>query len=193
MFMEEKLIERSQNGDMDAFEELVVRYERKVYAIAYRFMGNREDANDLSQEAFIKAYRNINKFRKDSSFFTWMCRIVSNVCKDELRKIKRKPQTYLDEDVWLEEGSVSKQVKDNEPTPEQAYEKVELNNYLQSLLNQLKPEYRMVIILREIEGYSYDEISELLNVSLGTVKSRISRARKALKEKIASSGKEEWL
>ena len=88
MFSEGELVTRSQQGDLDAFEDLVARYERKVYTIAYRFMGNHEDASDLAQEAFLKAYQSINKFRGDSSFATWISRIVVNVCKDELRKNK---------------------------------------------------------------------------------------------------------
>jgi len=180
------MITRSQNGDINAFEELIARYERKVFAIAYRFMGNREDASDLAQEAFLKAFQSIQKFRGDASFSTWIYRIVSNVCKDELRKQKRSVQTSLDEEVWLEEGPVTKQIKDDKPTPEQVYEQTELKDYLQNLINNLNPEYRMVVILRDIQGYSYEEIAEILGCSLGTVKSRLNRARKALREQIIS-------
>ncbi|MFZ7102704.1 MAG: RNA polymerase sigma factor [Peptococcaceae bacterium] len=184
MLLEEELITRSQSGDLDAFEELVAKYERKVYAIAYRFMGNPEDASDLSQEAFLKAYQSIKGFRQEASFSTWICRIVSNVCRDELRKLKRTNQTSLDEEVWLEEGSVAKQLKDNGPTPDQQCENNELKEYLQGLINNLSPEYRMVVILRDIKGYSYEEIAEIAGCSLGTVKSRLNRARKALRDKI---------
>lgn len=184
MFLEEELITRSQNGDINAFEELVARYERKVYAIAYRFMGNQEDASDLAQEAFLKAYQSIKNFRQEASFSTWICRIISNVCRDELRKLKRKNQTSLDEEVWLAEGAVTKQIKDTGLTPEQVYEHKELKGYLQSLINNLNTEYRMVVILRDIQGYSYVEIAEMLDCSLGTVKSRLNRARKALREQI---------
>lgn len=189
MFSEGELVTRSQQGDLDAFEDLVARYERKVYTIAYRFMGNHEDASDLAQEAFLKAYQSINKFRGDSSFATWISRIVVNVCKDELRKNKRNLQISLDEQVWLEEGTVEKQVKDTRPTPEQIYEQNELKDYLQSLISGLTPEYRMVIVLRDIQGYSYEEIAQILDCSLGTVKSRLNRARKLLREKIISEQK----
>ncbi|NLW24969.1 MAG: sigma-70 family RNA polymerase sigma factor [Clostridia bacterium] len=189
MFSEGELVTRSQQGDLDAFEDLVARYERKVYTIAYRFMGNHEDASDLAQEAFLKAYQSINKFRGDSSFATWISRIVVNVCKDELRKNKRNLQISLDEQVWLEEGTVEKQVKDTRPTPEQVYEQNELKDYLQSLISGLTPEYRMVIVLRDIQGYSYEEIAQILDCSLGTVKSRLNRARKLLREKIISEQK----
>ncbi|MFZ5945407.1 MAG: RNA polymerase sigma factor [Bacillota bacterium] len=184
MLLEEDLIARSQNGDLNAFEELVAKYERKVYAIAYRFMGNPEDASDLSQEAFLKAFQSIKGFRQEASFSTWICRIVSNVCRDELRKLKRTSKTSLDEEIWLEEGTVAKQLKDESPTPEQIFESNELKEYLQGLINNLTPEYRMVVVLRDIKGYSYEEIAEILDCSLGTVKSRLNRARKALKDKI---------
>ncbi|KJS82612.1 MAG: hypothetical protein JM58_14760 [Peptococcaceae bacterium BICA1-8] len=190
MLLEEELITRSQNGDMDSFEELIVRYERRVYSIAFRFMGNQEDASDLAQEAFLKAYQAIKNFRQEASFSTWICRIVSNVCRDQLRKAKRTIQSSLDEEVWLEEGTVTKQFKDNSPTAEQVYERKELKEYLQGLIDNLNPEYRMVVVLRDIQGYSYEEIAEMLDCSLGTVKSRLNRARKALREQINSDGHE---
>ena len=181
---EKELIERSQKGDIDAFEELVARYERKVYTIAYRYMGNPEDASDLAQETFLKVFKSIDKFRGESSFSTWIYRITANICKDELRKIKRKPQTSLDQEIWLDEGSVIRQVVDEKPTPDEAFEQKELWNYLQDLIANLSPEYRMVIVLRDINGYSYEEIAQITETSLGTVKSRLNRARKALSEQI---------
>lgn len=184
MQLEEELIARSKKGDLEAFEELVVKYERRVYAIAYRFMGNGEDANDLTQEAFLKAFQSIKGFRQEASFSTWICRIVSNVCRDELRKMKKVSHTSLDEEIWLEEGAVAKQLKDEGPTPDQEYENKEFKEYLQRLINMLSPEYRMVIILRDIKGYSYEEIAQMLDCSLGTVKSRLNRARRALRDKI---------
>lgn len=184
MLLEEDLITRSQNGDIDAFEELVAKYERKVYAVAYRFMGNQEDASDLTQEAFLKAYQSLKSFRQEASFSTWICRIVSNVCRDQLRKTKKNGHSSLDEDVWLEDGSVKKQLRDERPTPDEFYERKELKEYLQGLINNLNPDYKMVVVLRDIQGYSYEEIAEILDCSLGTVKSRLNRARKALREQI---------
>lgn len=181
---EKELISLSQKGDIDAFEELVARYERKVYTIAYRYMGNPEDASDLAQETFLKVFKSIDKFRGESSFSTWIYRITANICKDELRKIKRKPQTSLDQEVWLDEGSVVRQAVDEKPTPDEAFEQKELRNYLQDLIAKLSPEYRMVVVLRDINGYSYDEIAKITDTSLGTVKSRLNRARKALSEQI---------
>ena len=181
---EKELISLSQKGDIDAFEELVARYERKVYTIAYRYMGNPEDTSDLAQETFLKVFKSIDKFRGESSFSTWIYRITANICKDELRKIKRKPQTSLDQEIWLDEGSVIRQVVDEKPTPDEAFEQKELWNYLQDLIANLSPEYRMVIVLRDINGYSYEEIAQITETSLGTVKSRLNRARKALSEQI---------
>ena len=181
---EKELISLSQKGDIDAFEELVARYERKVYTIAYRYMGNPEDASDLAQETFLKVFKSIDKFRGESSFSTWIYRITANICKDELRKIKRKPQTSLDQEIWLDEGSVIRQVVDEKPTPDEVFEQKELWNYLQDLIANLSPEYRMVIVLRDINGYSYEEIAQITETSLGTVKSRLNRARKALSEQI---------
>lgn len=185
MLVEENLITRSQNGDIDAFEELVAKYERKVYTIAYRFMGNPEDASDLAQEAFFKAFQSIKSFRQEASFSTWVSRIVSNVCRDQLRKSKKINQSSLDEEVWLEDGSVKKQLKDNRPTPDELYEQNELKGYLQGLIDNLNPDYKIVVILRDIQGHSYEEIAEILDCSLGTVKSRLNRARKALRDQIS--------
>lgn len=139
---------------------------------------------DLAQETFLKVFKSIDKFRGESSFSTWIYRITANICKDELRKIKRKPQTSLDQEIWLDEGSVIRQVVDEKPTPDEAFEQKELWNYLQDLIANLSPEYRMVIVLRDINGYSYEEIAQITETSLGTVKSRLNRARKALSEQI---------
>lgn len=181
---DEELVTRSKNGDIDAFEELVNRYERKIYTIAYRLIGNREDANDLAQEAFLKAFQGINNFREEASFQTWLCRITTNVCRDEIRKRIRKPVDRLDEAIVLEEGEVARQVAIQEPGPAELYEQKELSERIQKLINSLSPDFRVALVLRDIQGYSYEEISEYLDCSLGTVKSRISRARNYLKEKL---------
>lgn len=186
MYKDEELVDKSQAGDLQAFEELVCRYERKIYTLAYRMTGNYHDANDLAQEAFLRAFQAIKGFRGDSSFSTWLCRIATNVCRDELRKRYRTPVDYLDEEVSFGELEVKKQVPVDEPGPAELYEKQELQRELQALIDTLTPEYRVAIILRDIQGLSYEEIAEQLECSLGTVKSRISRARSFLKEKILS-------
>lgn len=176
------LIQKSQRGDMDAFEQLLLRYEKKVYTIAYKYMGNAEDASDLAQEALIKAYQSIGTFRGESSFGTWIGRITANKCLDELRKRKKLQTTSLDEELQLEEGSVQKEIVSERDTPEQHTIRQETVHYVQQKLQQMKEEYRMVLVLRELEGHSYEDIADMLNCSLGTVKSRISRARNYLKE-----------
>lgn len=176
------LIQKSQRGDMDAFEQLLLRYEKKVYTIAYKYMGNAEDASDLAQEALIKAYQSIGTFRGESSFGTWIGRITANKCLDELRKRKKLQTTSLDEELELEEGSVQKEIVSEQDTPEQHTIRQETVHYVQQKLQQMKEEYRMVLVLRELEGHSYEDIADMLNCSLGTVKSRISRARNYLKE-----------
>lgn len=184
MFSDEALVARSKNGDADAFEELVSLYERKIYTVAYRIMGNHEDANDLAQEAFLRAFQSIGNFRGEASFLTWMCRIVTNLCRDELRKKYRTQIESLDEEITLGEGEVKKQVASSEPGPAELYEKKELQEKIQELINTLSPEFRLALVLRDIQGFTYEEIAEQLECSLGTVKSRINRARKYLKDKL---------
>lgn len=181
---EKELVRRSQEGDLDAFEELISRHERKIYTAAYRLVGNHEDANDLAQEAFLRAFQAIKNFRGEASFLTWTNRIVTNLCRDELRKRYRAPVESLDERITLDEGEVSKQVPSPDPQPDEAYEIKELQEKLQLLINTLSPEFRLALVLRDLQGYSYEEIAGQLDCSLGTVKSRINRARNYLREKL---------
>lgn len=184
------LIQKSQQGDVDAFEQLLLQYEKKVYTIAYKYMGNHEDASDLAQEALIKAYQSIGSFRGESSFGTWLGRITANKCLDELRRRKRIQVTSLDDEVELEEGSVQRELAAPGDTPEEHTMRQETVQYVQSMLNTMREEYRIVLVMRELEGYSYEEIAQQLSCSLGTVKSRISRARNYLKERILADNKE---
>ena len=181
---ESELINKAKNGDIAAFEELMRLHEKKVYTIAYKYMGNYEDAGDITQETFIKAYQVINTFREEASFGTWVSRIAANKALDELRKRKRFQTTSLEEEIELEAGSISKEIATEDATPEEQYLQQETGAYLQSLLDEMREEYKVVIIMREVEGRTYEEIAEALACSLGTVKSRLSRARNYLKEKI---------
>lgn len=187
---EQALLNKCKNGDVQAFEELVCLYERKVYTLAYRMMGNPEDANDLAQEAFLRAFRAIGSFRGDSSFSTWLSHIVTNLCRDELRKRYRISVESLDQEVCLGYSEVKKQIPSAEPTPDEIYEKRELQQEIQELLSTLSPEFRLALILRDIQGFSYQEIAEQMECSLGTVKSRINRARNYLKEKLLQKSKQ---
>jgi len=181
---EEKLVARSKNGDIDAFEELVSLYERKIYTITYRLMGNREDASDLAQETFLRAFQSLGGFRGEASFSTWICRIATNVCRDELRKRYRLAADSLDERLTLEESQVGRQFASNEPGPDEICERRELQSIIQGFINALSPEFRLTLVLRDILGYSYEEIAKQLDCSPGTVKSRLSRARNYLKDKL---------
>lgn len=186
MYRDEDLVARSKNGDIKAFEELVCRYERKIYTVAYRMMGNYDDANDLAQEAFLRAFQSIGGFRQESSFLTWLSRIVTNVCRDELRKRYRISVESLDQEVCLGDIEIKKQIAASEPGPDEIYEKIELQQELQEIMATLSPEFRLALVLRDVQGFTYEEIAEQLECSLGTVKSRISRARNYMKEKLLS-------
>lgn len=186
MYRDEDLVAKSKKGDIKAFEELVCRYERKIYTIAYRMMGNYDDANDLAQEAFLRAFQAIGGFRQESSFFTWLSRIVTNACRDELRKRYRKPVESLDKEICLGDLEIKKQIPSSEPGPDEIYEKMELQQELQEIIVTLSPEFRCALVLRDIQGFTYEEIAEELECSLGTVKSRINRARNYVKEKLLS-------
>ncbi|HHW06403.1 MAG TPA: sigma-70 family RNA polymerase sigma factor [Clostridia bacterium] len=184
---EATLIARSQQGDVEAFGELVALYERQVYTIAYRFMGNPEDASDLAQEAFVRAFRAVKSFRGEASFKTWLYHIIANVCRDELRKRKKQVVVSLDAPIMTDDGFITREQDDWSLAPERVYESIELQETIQKLLNQLTPEYRQVLVLREIQGFTYEEIAQILACSLGTVKSRINRARKAMRDLIAAN------
>ena len=170
---EARLVKRAKQGDMHAFEELILQHEKIVYNVALRMMNHSEDAKDISQEVFLKAYRNIGNFDERSQFSTWIYRITANTCIDEMRKRKGRQSFSLEEELEGEEGSMQRQVADAGETPE----------VLQAL-ECLSPEHKVAVILRDIKGLSYEEIAEILELTLGTVKSRISRGRNQLKQEI---------
>lgn len=181
---EAELIQQSCAGSIDAFEQLILLYEKRVYTIAYKYMGNHEDANDMAQEALIKAYQSIGSFRGEAAFGTWLGKITANRCLDELRKRKKLQTTSLEDTLELEEGSVKKELESSAVTPEEHAVQKETAAYMQMLIGELKEEYRVAIVLREMDGYSYEAIADSLSCSVGTVKSRISRARQYLRERI---------
>jgi RNA polymerase sigma-70 factor, ECF subfamily len=186
--LDELLVERAKRGDVQAFEQLIGQYEKKVFNTAYRLTGNSEDAADVAQEAFLRAYSSLPEFRGDSSFATWLFRIVHNACLDELRKRKRQRVTSLDEPISGEDGEMDRQlaIADASDGPEQALERVEVQRAVQESIGALDEEYRVVVVMRDIQGYSYNEIADALGINLGTVKSRLNRARNALKEMFGS-------
>lgn len=177
------LISRSKNGDLEAFELLVKRYENKVYTVAYRFLGNHADASDLAQEAFLRLYQSLSGFRGESGFMTWMYRITANVCRDELRRRQKYQVISLDAEDVNNQNNTMSQLPGRDPTPEEALENKEFNELIQQCLLSLSEEHRLVLIMREIQDMSYEEIADVLKCSLGTVKSRLNRARMAFREK----------
>ncbi|MEN6459785.1 MAG: sigma-70 family RNA polymerase sigma factor [Syntrophomonas sp.] len=185
MTSEEQLLKRSLLGDAEAFEEIVKKYQNKVYALTFRYMGNEEDAYDMAQEAFLKAYRSLGTFKGDSSFSTWLYRVTTNVCLDELRRRKRRILPLsLDEPLNTRGGEeVEKELIDQAPTADQIYEQKEFSQYIQSQLDKLKPDYKAILVLRDIMDLSYAEIADVLKCSVGTVKSRLSRARMVFRDK----------
>lgn len=178
------LISEAKQGDMAAFEVLIQQHEKIVYNVALRMMNHSEDAKDISQEVFIKAYRNITSFDERSTFSTWIYRITVNTCIDEMRKRKGKQKLFLDNEFENEEGTVKQEIPSHCDTPEETLIRKEEKNEILLALQEISEDYRTVFILRDIRGLSYDEIAEITGLALGTVKSRISRARNYLKKEI---------
>ena len=176
---EAAIVRKVLGGDANAFETLVLEYEKNVYNIALRMTGNSEDAADMTQEAFIKAYNSLQSFRGDSKFSVWLYRIVSNVCLDFLRSRNRRPTVSLSvEDDDGEDAQLD--VADESQSPELLLDRKLTRESVRRGLDSLPPDYRQILLLREIQGLSYDEISQALCLEVGTVKSRIFRARKRL-------------
>ena len=176
---EAAIVRKVLGGDANAFETLVLEYEKNVYNIALRMTGNSEDAADMTQEAFIKAYNSLQSFRGDSKFSVWLYRIVSNVCLDFLRSKNRRPTVSLSvEDDDGEDAQLD--VADESQSPELLLDRKLTRDSVRRVLDSLPPDYRQILLLREIQGLSYDEIAQALSLEVGTVKSRIFRARKRL-------------
>lgn len=176
---EKHCIERVLNGDANAFEHLVHAYEKTVYNLALRSLGNQQDAEDVTQEAFLKAYRSLSSFRGDSKFSVWLYRIVSNLCLDQLRARQRRPVQSLT--VEDDEGEIGElEISDEHFSPEKLLDRKLTRESVQRGLASLPGESRQILLLRELQGMSYEEIGEALDMEPGTVKSRIFRARKKL-------------
>ena len=178
---ENKLIERASGGDPAAFNRLMEIHEKRMYAVALRMCSNREDAQDCLQEAMLRIYRSIGGFKGQSSFGTWVYRITMNTCLDELRRKKNKQNTSLDN--MLDQGWSP---ADDSSSPEKHAIQNELRKNIADSIRDLPEDMRSAIIMRDIHGYSYDEIADVLNVNVGTIKSRISRGREKLREKLSN-------
>ncbi len=190
---EEMLIEKSKNGDVEAFEELILTYQKKILNFTYRMLGDIGDAEDVAQEVFLKAYRAISGFDGKSSFSTWIYKIASNTAMDELRKRKRRG---TDKNISLygedEDGEFELPISDEADAPYTSLRKKEAQKALWRAIEKLNDEYKTVIVLRDIQNISYEEITKVTGLSLGTVKSRISRGRLILR-KILEKNRELFL
>ncbi len=179
------LVQAAKAGDVGAFEDLVRRYDRNVFRIAQHITQNREDAEDVVQEAFLKAYGNLAQFQGQSKFYTWLVRIVVNEALMKLRRRRPERMVSLDEDVKTEDDSVPREVADWAPNPEQLYTQVELHDILSRTIQGLPPSFRTVFVLRDVESLSTEETAEALGLSIPAVKSRLLRARLQLRERLS--------
>jgi len=184
---EQELVARARAGDQDAFEQLVLANQNKVYSLALRMAGDREEAADLAQEAFLKAWQGLHSFQGDSSFATWVYRLATNVCIDFLRRQKRRrevePAVSLDDEEagWAEPADLSQD-------PQRQLERSEAAQAVARGLEALPDHHRQVLVMRELSGLSYQEIGDALDLDMGTVKSRIARARLSLRKILLADG-----
>ncbi len=178
------LVGAARKGDIGAFEELVRRYDRNVFRIAQHITQNREDAEDVVQDAFLKAYQNLGQFQGQSKFYTWLVRIAVNEALMRLRRRRPERMVSLDEDVKTEEDSMPREIADWSPNPEQQYTQGELKDILGRTIQGLPASFRTVFVLRDVEGLSTEETAEALGLSIPAVKSRLLRARLQLRERL---------
>jgi len=181
---ESVLVDAARNGDVGAFEQLVRRYDRNVFRIAQHITQNREDAEDVVQDACLKAFQNLGQFQGKSKFYTWLVRIAVNESLMRLRRRHPERMVSLDEGVKTEEGSMPREVADWYPNPEQLYSQAELKGILSKTIQGLPLVFRTVFVLRDVEALSTEETAEALNLSIPAVKSRLMRARLKLRDRL---------
>jgi RNA polymerase sigma-70 factor (ECF subfamily) len=180
---EGKLVSAAKAGDVVAFEELVNRYERKIFRLGMNITQNREDAEDVMQDAFLKSYQNLDRFQGASRFYTWLVRIAVNEALMKLRK-RRPNQVSLDEPLTDDGDAVFREIEDWGPSPEKKFAQTELNEILTSVIGELEPIFRVVFLLRDVEEVSTEETAHILGISEAAVKSRLLRARLKLRQKL---------
>jgi RNA polymerase sigma-70 factor (ECF subfamily) len=178
------LVHATKNGDVSAFDALVKRYDRRLFRIAQTVTHNKEDSQDAVQEAFMRAFQNLNQFREDSQFSTWLIRITVNQSLMKLRKQRTKREVSLDEGFQVDREMLPMEVIDWGPNPEHLYLASELRDILTTILEELSPLLRTVFVLRDIEGLSIDETAEVLSLSHAAVKARLFRGRLQLRERL---------
>ena len=179
------LIAKVRAGDISAYDQLVRKYERQLFRIAQHITQNREDAEDVMQDAFLKAYEKLEQFQGNSKFYTWLVRIAVNESLMRLRKRRTGKMVSIDEDIETEEGSVPRDLADWAPDPEQNYNQAELGEILRKTIQGLPQGFRIVFVLRDVEGLSTEETAETLGLSIPAVKSRLLRARLQLRERLS--------
>lgn len=182
---EPELIADSQKGDVDSFNRLVLAYQGLVYSVAYRMVSNRDVASDITQDTFLSAFRALRGFR-GGSFKAWLLRIATNACYDYHRARRRRPTDSLDE--MVEDDAAGSLLQDRQPGPEEQALRGETGRTLQRGLAALAPDFRAALVLRDVQGLSYEEVAEAMHCSLGTVKSRISRAREHMRAYLLECG-----
>ncbi|TQS71065.1 RNA polymerase sigma factor SigW [Ornithinibacillus gellani] len=176
-------IKQVKKGDQAAYEDVVLFFQNKIYQHCFRMLGNAHEAEDIAQEAFIRAYVNIHSYDENRKFSTWLYRIATNLSIDRMRK--RKPDFHLDAEIAGTDGlDMYSQLATDEKLPEEEVQSMELQSYIQHEINELPAIYRTIIMLRYLEEFSLQEISEILDIPLGTVKTRIHRGREALRKKL---------
>ncbi len=174
-----------RKGNVDEYEKLVEKYQKRMLNIAYRMIGSYEDACEVVQDAFLSGYRNLDSFKGTSKFSTWLCSIIINLSKNRILKIKtenKHEQYSLDDPVETDEGAIRREVASGDPSVVDTMEKNEVRKKVQDCIKGLENEFREVIVLRDIQGFSYDEMAGMLKIAEGTVKSRLFRARDAVKD-----------
>ena len=178
------LVHAAKGGDVSAFEQLVRRYDRNIFRIAQHITQNREDAEDVVQDAFLKSYENLDRFQENSKFYTWLVRIAVNESLMKLRRRRSDRTVSLDEDIETEEDTMPREVADWSPNPEQLFKQGELKDILRKTMQGLPASFRTVFVLRDVEGLSTEETAEALDLSIPAVKSRLLRARLQLRERL---------
>ncbi|MCK5724659.1 MAG: sigma-70 family RNA polymerase sigma factor [Gammaproteobacteria bacterium] len=182
-----ELVKAFQAGDKTAFDALVLRHKDKLFNLCYWFLGDRQEANDSAQDVFIKVFRSIKKFRFESAFSTWLYRIAANTCKNRLKSSdfrQKKKMVRLDNPGKIEDGQYAAEIHDKTPSPMVELEKKERMMLIQKAIASLPTDQSTVVVLRDIEGLSYEEVSNITGLNFGTVKSRLSRARQQLRKKL---------
>ena len=184
-YADPELIRKVRDGDVSAFEQLFNSYQKRVYNLIYRLVGNEQDAADLTQEAFVRIYNARHRLQTEGAFLAWMRTIAVNLCRDHFRKCKRTIKgDSLDAPIWIEGDELQREVEDWSMNPERTFEKKDLQAAVQGALDTLSEEHRAVVVLHHIEGMDVQEIARELGVPEGTVKSRLARAREELKRKL---------